>query len=72
MVYATIFRYRNRFFMKGERLMKKFGTKIGAIAMSAAMALSFAPGSVITALAAEGEEDAPISTLQQSVPVHTA
>ena len=56
--------------MKGEHLMKKFGTKIGAIAMSAAMALSFAPGSVITSLAAkDGHEDL-IATLQQAVPVY--
>ena len=57
--------------MKGERLMKKFGTKIGAIAMSAAMALSFAPGSVITSLAAKGEHEDLIATLQQAVPVYS-
>lgn len=50
--------------------MKKFGTKIGAIAMSAAMALSFAPGSVITSLAAKDEHEDLIATLQQAVPVY--
>ena len=37
--------------------MKKFGTKLGAIIMSAAMAVSFAPGAVITTLAAGSDAE---------------
>ena len=36
--------------------MNKLGTKLGAIAMSAVMALSFAPSAAITSLAASGDD----------------
>ena len=38
--------------------MNKLGTKLSAIAMSAVMAVSFAPGAVITTLAA-GSDSTP-------------
>ena len=49
--------------------MNKLGTKLGAIAMSAVMALSFAPSAAITSLAAGGD-DLTDATQELSTPVY--
>ena len=48
--------------------MNKLGTKLGAIAMSAVMALTFAPSAAITSLAAGGDDLT--DATQLSVPVY--
>ena len=48
--------------------MNKLGAKFGAIAMTAVMAFTFAPGAAISSLAAE--EEVPISTEVETVPVY--
>lgn len=52
--------------------MKKIVTKLGAIAMSAAMALTLAPSAALTSLAKEEREDRDIpgAVMQLSVPVY--
>ena len=50
--------------------MNKLGTKLGAIAMSAVMAVSFAPSAVITTLAA-GSDSTPLDAGEKSIPVYS-
>ena len=49
--------------------MIKFGKKLGAMIMSAVMALTFAPAAALTSLAAEDVNSAPAAALEKKVPV---
>lgn len=50
--------------------MIKFGKKLGAMIMSAVMALTFAPAAALTSLAAEDVNSAPAAALEKKVPVY--